>query len=56
MNREERQKWLETATNEQVVNQLKWAIAGIYSDSIELQVRGNDDYELITAEILKRMG
>ena len=39
MTREERIEWLKNATNEEVVNQLRWAVAGIYSDMIELQVR-----------------
>ena len=55
MTREERIEWLKNATNEEVVNQLRWAVAGIYSDMIELQARWNEDYELITAELLKRM-
>jgi len=52
---EEKREWLSKATNEQLINQLRWAVEWIKSDNIELQVEGNEDYRLVTAEMLKRM-
>lgn len=55
MTREEKINWLTNATNEQVINQLKWSVIAMSNGSIEQQIEGQEDYDLVTAEILKRM-
>lgn len=56
MTREEKIAWLENATNEQVVNQLRWAVTAMtHGESIQTRIEGQEDYELVQAEILKRM-
>ena len=55
MTREEKINWLINATNEEVINQLKWSVIAMSNGSIEQQIEGQEDYDLATAEILKRM-
>lgn len=55
MTREQKIEWLNKATNEEVINQLEWAVKMIASDSIALQVQGNEDLVFIKAELLRRM-
>lgn len=56
MTREQKIEWLQQAENEQIVNMLRFAIVKMGPDmSIATQIEGREDYELITAEILKRM-
>lgn len=56
MTREEKIAWLENATNEQVVNQFRWAVTAMtHGESIQTRIEGQEDYELVQAEILKRM-
>ena len=52
----EKQAWLEAATNEEIINQLKFTVVAMTkADHISTQVQAQEDYHLITAEILKRM-
>lgn len=53
--REEKINWLVNATNEEVINQFKWSVIAMSNGSIEQQIEGQEDYDLVTAEILKRM-
>lgn len=56
MTREQKIEWLSKAGNEEVVNQLRWTvIAMTKADSISAQIESQEDYDLVTAEILKRM-
>lgn len=55
MTKEEKLAWLGSATDEEVVNSLRWAIAAENCGNIERQIEGQEDYKLITAEILRRM-
>ena len=56
MTREQKINWLENATNEEVVNQMKWAvIAMTKAESIAKQIEAQEDYELAQAELLKRL-
>lgn len=55
MTREEKINWLVNATNEQIINQFKWSVIAMSKGSIEQQIEGQEDYDLVTAEILKRM-
>ena len=55
MTTEQKKEWLENAESEMLIEQMRWAIAGIESDSIKLQIRGKEEFELIAAEMLKRM-
>jgi len=56
MTRERKVEWLNNASNEEVLNQLKWTVITLSKGSIEQQIAANEDYEIVTAEILKRMG
>lgn len=56
MTREQKVEWLNNASNEEVLNQLKWTVITLSKGSIEQQIAANEDYEIVTAEILKRMG
>jgi len=56
MTREQKIEWLANASNEQVIEQLRWAVQYINSDNLSLQIEGNEDYELVKAELMKRMG
>ena len=56
MTRERKVEWLNSATNEELLNQLKWTVITLSKGSIEQQINANEDYEIVTAEILKRMG
>lgn len=55
MTREQKIEWLASASNEAVVDQLKWAVTSMNGDSISTRIEGQEDYDLITAEILRRM-
>lgn len=56
MTRERKVEWLNNASNEELLNQLKWTVITLSKGSIEQQIAANEDYEIVTAEILKRMG
>ena len=57
MTREEKIEWLAQASNEEVINQMRWTVtAMVSSTSLELQIQANEDYELVTAELRKRLG
>ena len=55
MTREEKIVWLNKATSEELLNQLKWTVIALSKGSIEQQITANEDYEIVTAEILNRM-
>ena len=55
MTKEQKIEWLTAASNEKVVDQMRWAIARMNADKIEERIEGQEDYELVTAEILRRM-
>lgn len=57
MTREEKIAWLETASNDEVIEQMRWAvIAMTKADSIPMQIEGREDYALVTAELKRRLG
>ena len=55
MTQEQKIEWLKTLTDEQVIEQLSWAVAEIRMENRELQAMGSDHYGLVTDEILRRM-
>ena len=56
MTREEKIAWLETASNDEVIEQMRWAvIAMTKADSIPMQIEGREDYTLVTAELKRRL-
>lgn len=55
MTREQKVEWLNKATSEELLNQLKWTVIALSKGSIEQQITANEDYEIVTAEILNRM-
>lgn len=56
MTREEKIAWLEAASNDEVLNQMKWSvIAMTKADSIAMQIEGQEDYELTLAELKRRL-
>lgn len=55
MSREQKIEWLASASNEAVVDQMKWAVTMMNGDSISTRIEGKEDYDLVTAEILRRM-
>lgn len=56
MTREEKIAWLETASNDEVIEQMRWAvIAMTKADSIPMQIEAREDYALVTAELKRRL-
>jgi len=56
MTREQKIEWLTNASNEEVINQMRWAVTGMTkADSIAMQVESQEDYELVVAELTKRL-
>jgi len=55
MTKAEKIEWLKNATDEEVINQLYWAVSAMSIGSIQMQVEGQEDFELSKAEALKRM-
>lgn len=55
MTRKQKIEWLAKASHKQVIEQLRWAVDEMHSENIDLQMAGQEDYELITAEMLRRM-
>lgn len=55
MTREQKIEWLSKATNEEVVEQMFWAVSAMSTGNIETRVQANEDYSLVKAELLKRM-
>ena len=56
MTREEKIEWLRKANNEEVINQLRWAVMNMTEGRcIETRIKGQEDYELVQAELLKRL-
>lgn len=56
MTREQKIEWLTNASNEEVINQMRWAVTGMTTaSSIEMQVESQEDYELVVAELTKRL-
>lgn len=55
MTREEKIEWVKSASNEELVDQLKWAVMSISSKILSTQIRGQEDYHIISAEILRRL-
>lgn len=52
----EKQAWLEAATNEEVIDQMKFTVVAMTkADHTSTRIQAQEDYHLITAEILKRM-
>ena len=56
MTREEKINWLANATSKELVDQMRWTVTAMSHGSIEQQIEANEDYELVTAELLKRLG
>lgn len=57
MSKAEKQAWLENASNDEVLNQMKWSVIKMTSpnSSIQEHIEGNEDYELVLAELKKRL-
>lgn len=56
MTREEKINWLENATAEQVINQLKWSVISMTNGKcIETRIEGEEDYNLVVVELMKRL-
>ena len=57
MTREQKIEWLSKATNEEVLDQLRWTVTAmsLTGNTIEQQMNIQEDYELVTAEIMGRM-
>ena len=56
MTREEKITWLANASNDEVLEQMRWAvIAMTKADSISMQIEGREDYALVTAELKRRL-
>lgn len=56
MTKEEKINWLENASNEELINQLRWSVLAMSNgDHISTRIEGQEDYDLVTAELLKRL-
>lgn len=55
MMREQKIEWLAKATDEEVVEQLRWAVHFMDSDNIGMRIDGNESYALVKAELMKRL-
>ena len=55
MTREQKIEWLANANNEEVIEQLRWAVHHMDSDNLKTKIEGNEDYKLVKAELMKRL-
>ena len=55
MTQEEKKAWVETASNERLLEQLRFTVLAMRSDVVSIAVEANQDYALVEAEILRRM-
>ena len=57
MTREAKIDWLRNASNEELIGQMKSTVVAIShsGNTIEQQINLQEDYELVTAEMLRRM-
>lgn len=56
MTKEEKITWLENANSEELINQLRWSVLAMSKgDHISTRIEGQEDYDLVTAELLKRL-
>lgn len=56
MTREQKIEWLRNASNEEVINQMRWAVTAMTkAESIEMQIEAQEDYELVIGELKSRM-
>jgi hypothetical protein len=57
MTKEEKITWLVNASNDEVLEQMKWSvIAMTKADSIAMRIEGQEDYDLVLAELKRRLG
>jgi len=56
MTREEKISWLEKASAERLVEQLRWTVIHTTSENIGVRIEGEEDFALVKAELLKRLG
>lgn len=52
---EQKIDWLKKATSEEIIDQLRWVVLRSSMDSFEMKIEAEEDYKLVTAEILERM-
>ena len=52
---EEKIAWLQSADSEQLVNQFYSAIVRLTKSSLSEQIEAQEDYDIIKAELLKRL-
>lgn len=56
MTKEEKLNWLANASNDEILEQMRWAvIAMTKADSIPMQIESREDYTLVTAELKRRL-
>ena len=55
MTKEQKIEWLKNASNRAVIDQIRWAVLKMTNGSIESQIEGQEDYELVTAELERRL-
>lgn len=56
MTKEQKIEWLRNASNEEVINQMRWAVTAMTkAESIEMQIEAQEDYELVIGELKSRM-
>lgn len=56
MKKEEKIIWLENASNEELINQFRWSVLAMSNgNNISARIEGQEDYDLVTAELLKRL-
>ena len=56
MTKEEKIVWLENANNVELINMLSWSVLEMSKgDHVSTRIEGQENYDLITAELLKRL-
>lgn len=56
MTKEQKIEWLKNASNSAVIDQMRWAVLRMTSgDHIATRIEGQEDYELVTAELKRRL-
>ena len=56
MTREAKINWLMTASNEDVINQLKWSVIAMTNgDYVSTRIAAQEDYDLVVNELKKRL-
>lgn len=56
MTQEQKIEWLKNANSKELIEQMRWTVTALTHGNIAQQIEANEDYNLVTAELLRRLG